>query len=100
MELAAADAASLVGSVAALANDRFAKDGSGSKERGQIRASTHVEIGHICVALVQDALCVRFTNKLALCTSEEGRIGRSSQPSNVSQMSFVHAFVKQRAERR
>jgi hypothetical protein len=99
MELAAADAASLVGSVAALANDRFAKDGSGSKERGQIRASTLVEIGHICVALVQDALCVRFTNKLALCTSE-GRIGRSSQPSNVSQMSFVHAFFKQRSESR
>ena len=42
-------------------------------ELGHIRA-TLVELGHIRAALVQDALYMRFTNNLGLCTSE-GRIG-------------------------
>ena len=73
MELAAADVASLVGSVAALANDLFAKDDPGSSRTWTYSCHARRTRTHSC-RLVQDALYMRFTNNLGLCTSE-GRIG-------------------------
>jgi hypothetical protein len=59
MELAAANVATLVGNVAALATDLFAKDGSGSRRNRTYSCR---------------ALYATYTNNLALCTSE-GHIG-------------------------
>ena len=63
MELAAADVATLVGTVAALASDVFAKDGCSGSSRTRTHSGTApAGSGHPCRA--------RWTNNLTLCTSE------------------------------